>query len=103
MIKLLIVDDEQLEREGMQAIIERHFPHVGIRQAKNGNMAVELAKEFSPDLILMDIKMPGMNGLEAMEAIKAERPETKFIMVTAYDTFSYMKAAIKLGVKDYIL
>ncbi|MDX8342679.1 response regulator [Rossellomorea sp. YZS02] len=103
MIKLLIVDDEQLEREGMQAILERHFPHVGIRQAKNGNMAVELAKEYSPDLILMDIKMPGMNGLEAMEAIKAERPEIKFIMVTAYDTFTYMKAAIKLGAKDYVL
>ena len=103
MIKLLIVDDEQLEREGMQAIMEKHFPHLSIQQAKNGKMAVEMAKEWSPDLILMDIKMPGMNGLEAIEAINGEQPHIKFIMVTAYDTFSYMKAAIKLGVKDYVL
>jgi two-component system, response regulator YesN len=103
MIKLLIVDDEQLEREGMKTILERNFPGLGIQQAKNGKMAVEMANEYSPDLILMDIKMPGMNGLEAMEIINAEQPHIKFIMVTAYDTFSYMKAAIKLGVKDYVL
>lgn len=103
MIKLLIVDDEQIEREGMQTILERNFPHLVIKQAKNGKMAVEMADEFTPDLILMDIKMPGLNGLEAVEQISAKHPETKFIMVTAYDTFGYVKAAIKLGVKDYVL
>ncbi|WP_406685718.1 response regulator [Rossellomorea vietnamensis] len=103
MIKLLIVDDEQLEREGMQTILQKNFPGLDIQQAKNGMMAVEMAKEYAPDLILMDIKMPVMNGLEAMEIINGEQPHIKFIMVTAYDTFSYMKAAIKLGVKDYIL
>ncbi|GAA0348983.1 response regulator [Bacillus horti] len=103
MIKLLIVDDEQVERQGMQAILERSFPHLRIQQAKNGKMAIELATEFTPDLILMDIKMPGMTGLEAVEKISSDFPAIKFIMVTAYDTFQYMKAAIKLGVKDYIL
>lgn len=103
MIKLLIVDDEPMEREGMQLILEKHFPDLVIQQAKNGRVAVDMAATFMPDLVLMDIKMPGMNGLEAIEAITAEQPHIKFIMVTAYDTFSYMKAAIKLGAKDYIL
>ncbi|CAG9622519.1 response regulator [Sutcliffiella rhizosphaerae] len=103
MIKLLIVDDEQMERQGMEAILTKNFPSLIIQQAKNGKLAVELAQSFKPNLILMDIKMPGMNGLEAVEKIANDLPSTKFIMVTAFDTFSYMKAAIKLGVKDYIL
>ncbi len=103
MIKLLIVDDEQIEREGMQAILEKTYPEHIIKQAKNGKMAVEMATEFQPDVIFMDIKMPGMNGLEAVEQISANHPHIKFIMVTAYDTFDYMRHAIKLGVKDYLL
>ncbi|WP_108669090.1 response regulator [Peribacillus acanthi] len=103
MIKLLIVDDEQIERDGMQAILEKNFPGLLIEQAKNGNMAVQMAGEFKPDLILMDIKMPGMNGMEALELISGEHPNIKFIMVTAYDTFDYMRQAIKFGVKDYML
>jgi two-component system, response regulator YesN len=103
MIRLLIVDDEQIEREGVQVILEKNFPDLVIEQAKNGNMAVQLAEEFKPDLILMDIKMPGMNGLEAVERISLDFPPIKFIMVTAYDTFDYMRQAIKFGVKDYLL
>ncbi|MFD1739724.1 response regulator [Bacillus salitolerans] len=103
MIKLLLVDDEQIEREGMQAILERSFSTVIIQQASNGQMAVEIANEFQPELVLMDIKMPGMNGLEAVERISARHPSTHFIMVTAFDSFEYMRHAIKLGVKDYIL
>jgi two-component system, response regulator YesN len=103
MLKLLIVDDEQVEREGMQLILEADFPNLTIEQAKNGQMAVEMADDFKPDLILMDIKMPGMNGLEAVEKISAEHPTTQFIMVTAYDTVDYLRHAIKLGVNDYLL
>jgi two-component system response regulator YesN len=103
MIKLLIVDDEQIEREGLIAILRKGFPDLVIEQAKNGKIAVGMAERFRPDLILMDIKMPGMNGLEAMEIISAEDPNVKFMMVTAYDTFEYARKAIKLGVKDYLL
>lgn len=103
MIKLLIVDDEQIEREGLQAILQKGFPELVIEQAKNGIIAVQMAKEFQPDLILMDIKMPGMNGLEAVERINSDYPDIKFIMVTAYDTFEYARMAIKRGVKDYLL
>ncbi|QPC45653.1 response regulator [Mangrovibacillus cuniculi] len=103
MMKVLIVDDEQMEREGMQTILERAFPNLIIEQAKNGQMAVELSHTFQPDIVLMDIKMPGMTGLEAVEKISSDFPTTHFVMVTAYDTFDYLRAAIKLGVKDYLL
>lgn len=103
MIKLLIVDDEQIERDGLQMMLEKGYPELVIRQARNGKIAVQMAQEFQPDLILMDIKMPGMNGLEAVERISASQPGIKFIMVTAYDTFDYACQAIKLGVKDYLL
>lgn len=103
MMKLLIVDDEQIEREGLQAIIQKSYPELDIAQAKNGKIALQLADQFKPDLILMDIKMPGMNGLEAVERIQELYPEIKCIMVTAYDTFEYAHQAIKLGVKDYLI
>lgn len=103
MIKLLIVDDEQIERDGLEAIIQRGFPELIIEKAKNGKIAVQMAREFKPDIILMDIKMPGMNGIEAVERISGEFPDTKFVMVTAFESFEYARQAIKLGVKDYLL
>lgn len=103
MIKLLIVDDEQIEREGMKAILDRAFPDLIVEQANNGNRAVELVASFKPDLVLMDIQMPGINGLEAVEQILVDYPHIKFIMVTAFDTFNYVQSALKLGAKDYIL
>ncbi|MBB6635839.1 response regulator [Cohnella thailandensis] len=103
MTKLLIVDDEQIEREGLQAILRKGFPDLIVEQAKNGKAAVQLAEELRPDLILMDIKMPGMDGLEAIEIIGQKDPGIKFVMVTAYDTFEYAQRSIKLGVIDYLL
>ncbi|MEK5036973.1 response regulator [Sporosarcina sp. FSL K6-3457] len=103
MVKLLIVDDEPTELEGMQAILQKAFPELTIYQGKNGKMAIELADTIQPDLILMDIMMPGMTGLEAIEKIQAGHPTTKFVMVTAFDMFDYARQAIKLGVKDYLL
>ncbi|MBW5447944.1 response regulator [Cohnella sp. CFH 77786] len=103
MLKLLIVDDEQIEREGLIAILRKGFPDLVMEQAKNGRAAVEMVPSYRPDLVLMDIKMPGMSGLEAVELIGSEYPDIKFIMVTAYDTFEYARKALKLGVKDYLL
>ncbi|MET0787332.1 MAG: response regulator [Paenisporosarcina sp.] len=103
MIKLLIVDDEPIERDGMQAILQKAYPTLEIKQAKNGKVAVELADVFKPDLIMMDIMMPGINGLEAVEIISAKNPKIKFVMVTAFDMFDFARQALKLGVKDYLL
>ncbi|MFF2907624.1 response regulator [Paenibacillus sp. NPDC057934] len=105
MVKLMIVDDEQVVREGLVAILGRGFPELDLEiwQARNGQMALEMARLHQPELILMDIKMPGMDGLEATEEISKEHPAIKFIMVSAYDTFDYARKAIRLGVKDYLL
>lgn len=102
-MKLLIVDDEQVEREGLEAILRNGFPEITIHIAKNGMKAVQMVHEQIPDLILMDIKMPGMNGLEAVEQISSDYPHIKFIMVTAYDMFEFARKALKLGVVDYLL
>lgn len=103
MVKLLIVDDEPIEREGMQAILQHAFEGLEIRQAKNGKVAVDVAAEWKPDVVFMDIMMPGMTGLEAVEEIQRTNADIQFVMVTAFDTFDYARQAIKLGVKDYLL
>lgn len=105
MVKLMIVDDEQVVREGLVAILGKGFPDLDLEilQARNGKMAVEMASSQQPELIMMDIKMPGMDGLEAIAEISKEHPAIKFIMVTAYDTFDYARKAIRLGVKDYLI
>ncbi|MDT8860707.1 response regulator [Alkalihalobacillus sp. MEB130] len=102
-MKVLIVDDEQVERETMQAILGRNFVQIELKQAPNGRVAAEMAEEFQPDVVLMDIQMPGMNGFEAIEKMNTKNRHIKFIMVTAYATFDYAHSAMKLGVVDYIV
>ncbi|TBL81115.1 response regulator [Paenibacillus thalictri] len=103
-IKVMIVDDEAIERTALKKIIERGIPGVSIvGEAGNGSEAVQLAHELEPDLILMDIQMPGLSGIEAIRQILERQPLVKFVMVTAYDTFDYARQALQLGVKDYLL
>ena len=104
MIKVMVVDDEAIEREALTKIIERGIEDVQVvGQADNGIHAIQLARELEPDLILMDIQMPGLNGLEAIQQIQAQQPQIKYVIVTAYDTFDYARQALQLSVKDYLL
>lgn len=103
-MRLVIAEDEHLERKAMKKFIQNHFPEIHvIEEAVNGREAIELAKKLHPHIMLMDIKMPGINGLEAIEQIYTMNPTVKFILVSAYDTFEYAKTAMKYGIKDYIL
>lgn len=101
---LLVVDDTALIRTTITHIVNREnlglFP---IIEAKNGEEAVQLAREHRPDIVFMDIKMPGMNGLQATSLIRQEQPHSKIVMLTAYDEFSYVQEALKLGAVDYLL
>ncbi|KGX93725.1 AraC family transcriptional regulator [Pontibacillus halophilus JSM 076056 = DSM 19796] len=103
MIKVLIVDDEQTEREGLELILTRHFENLEIQQAKNGRIALERASTYKPNLIFMDIQMPGLSGIEAIQELQQRDCHAKIILVTAYATFEYAKQAMKLGVHDYIV
>ncbi|MBM7579733.1 response regulator [Jeotgalibacillus terrae] len=102
MIKVLIVDDEQMERDGLEMILNRHF-ELEISQARNGRIAIDMCEQLKPDLIFMDIQMPGISGLEAIEQLHQAYPDTTFILVTAFAKFEYAQQAMKLGVHDYIV
>ncbi|MFT4416236.1 response regulator transcription factor [Fredinandcohnia humi] len=104
MLKVLIVDDELLERKALTKIITTECEGVEvIDEAQNGRVAIEKAQLHHPDIILMDIKMPGIDGVEAVKQIKQLYPNIKFIMVSAFNTFEYAKEVMQQGVKEYIL
>ncbi|MDO7908039.1 AraC family transcriptional regulator [Paenibacillus sp. JX-17] len=104
MYKILIADDEALEREGLEWIIDHMLKeNFRIIHAENGRRAIELAEEEHPHIVLMDVNMPGIRGLDAIREIKESLPDTKFVLVTAYDYFAYAKEALSLGVKEYIV
>jgi two-component system response regulator YesN len=103
MYKLLIADDEQLEREAVRYIIHQNFPDIfEIYEAENGREALEIAFSKKPDLIFVDIKMPGINGLQAAAQIGKSLPECRIVIVTAYHYFNYAKEALSIGVDEYI-
>lgn len=104
MYKLLICDDEAIIRNGLKSIIEktsRDFDIIGL--ASNGFEAHEMILFEEPDLVLMDINMPGMTGLEIMENVQTQGIHSKFIIISGYDEFQYAQKAVKLRALDYIL
>ena len=104
MIRLLIADDEKLEREALADMVSRRFEHeVVLELAENGRKAADTAVLWGADLILMDIEMPGMSGLDAARAVLAQRPACRVIFVTAYSLFQYAHEAVHLGACDYLL
>lgn len=104
MITVLLVDDESIEREGLRLILNKNRSNAKtIVEASDGEQAIEQAMKFHPDIIFMDIKMPGMDGLTAVKEILTKLPNTKCIMVTAFDTFEYAQTVMKYGVREYLL
>ena len=105
MIRLLIADDEKLERDALTEMVARHFDEhqVVLETAENGRKAADTAILWGADLILMDIEMPGMSGLDAARAVLAQRPGCRVIFVTAYSLFQYAHEAVHLGACDYLL
>jgi two-component system response regulator YesN len=104
MYKLLIADDEAFERKVIRFILKKLFSNIEIvADAKTGDEAIVLSQKYKPHIIIMDIKMPEKDGLEAQQAIYQFLPNVKTIILTAYDNFSFAQNAIKLRVADYIL
>ncbi len=104
MYKLLIVDDEVIERDALKFIIKNSGLEIGeIEEASNGQEAISVATLFNPDIVILDIKMPGLNGIEAAKILKKLYPDIKIVFLTAYDEFQYAHEAIKIGVEDFIV
>ena len=103
MFNIMIVDDEELERKALKVILKELKEVNIIAEACNGREAIEFDKKYNPDLIIMDVKMPGFDGCKAAEIIKANNKERIIIMVTAHDDFELVRKALVLGVNDYIL
>ncbi len=102
-IRLLIVDDHTVVRDGLSIMLGREKDFTVVGEAKNGLEALEKTRELRPDVVLMDLRMPELDGVEAMKRIREEDPEIKFIVLTTYDTDEYIFDAIEAGAKGYLL
>ncbi|MCX6005746.1 MAG: response regulator transcription factor [Chloroflexi bacterium] len=102
-IKILIVDDHPVVREGIGAMLKREPDFKIVGEASNGLEAVEQARELSPDVILMDLRMPEMDGVEAISRIKEAKPEVKFIILTTFSDDEYIFKGIAAGARAYLL
>src|SRR6266568_4723996 len=102
-IRVLLADDHKIVREGIYYILEREPDIAVVAQAENGRMAVQLALELLPDVILMDMGMPEMNGIEATDRITTETLECKVIILSMYSDKRFVTQALKAGAKGYLL
>ena len=103
-IKLLLVDDQELFLESLRTVIERSTEDLEVSGvARNGAEAVEAARELEPDLVIMDVRMPVMDGVEATKAIMDARPEARIMMLTTFGDDEYVKEALERGAAGYVL
>ena len=102
--EIVIADDHPLFRTALRSLLEQSPIDVEVvAEAKDGQEALELARRFKPELVLMDVVMPGMDGLEATRAIKAELPQTIVLVMTASEDLEHLAGALRAGAAGYIL
>ncbi|CAI6075536.1 response regulator [Cohnella sp. JJ-181] len=102
-MNILVVDDEEVIRSGIERTISRQFPAHRVLLAANPEEAVELLRAKAVDLVLTDVLMPGMTGLELMAFSRRRQPQVKWVVISAYSEFSYAQEAVRLGARDYLL
>jgi DNA-binding NarL/FixJ family response regulator len=103
MIKVMLVEDHRLVRQGTRELLERESDICVVAEAGDGAEAIRLADTQRPDVILMDIAMPGLSGLEATRGIKVTHPTTAVLVLTAYDNDEYVSAFLEAGAAGYLL
>ncbi len=102
-IRVLLVDDHPLVLDGIRSRLEQDDEIQIIAEGRNGEEALSLSAEYYPDVVLMDISMPVLNGIEAAERFASEQPRVKLLMLTMHDNREYITKVIKAGAKGYIL
>ena len=103
MIRVLVADDHLVVREGLIAILEVAADIEPVGEVSDGAEAVRLAHELRPDVVLMDLRMPNVDGIEAIEQIKAHIPEIEIVILTTYDDDEYIVRGLRAGARCYLL
>jgi DNA-binding NarL/FixJ family response regulator len=103
MIKVLIADDQALVRAGFRAILEAHNDIEVVGEAADGAEAVKLTQKLGPDVVLLDVRMPNMDGIEAARRLLAMSPQTRVMMLTTFDLDEYVYESMKVGASGFLL
>ncbi len=101
--RILLVDDHEVVRLGLRALLERHPHFEVIAEASTAREAIEKVKQYSPDVVVMDIRLPGGSGIEACEVITENHPNSKVIMLTSYAEDEMLFSSIRAGASGYVL
>jgi DNA-binding NarL/FixJ family response regulator len=102
-IRILLAEDHVVMREGLRGLIGRQVDMEVVGEANDGQEAIELARELEPDVIIMDVRMRGLDGVEATRQIKAEMPNVKIIVLSAYGNREYIMGMARAGMSGYLL
>ena len=103
MIRILLVDDQVIIRQGLKSMLESNADMEVVGEAENGQRALEQVPTLHPDVVLMDIRMPVMDGVAATRAIAQQYPQIKVLVLTTFDDDEYVSQAMRLGAKGYLL
>jgi len=101
--RIVIAEDHTILREGLRSLLSSHPEFEIVGEAEDGREAIQCVEKFKPDLILTDLSMPRMNGIEAVQEIKRQNPQTKVLVLTVHKTEEYILSALKAGADGYLL
>lgn len=101
-VKVLVADDHEVVRTGIASLLAGSDIKI-VAEAQNGKEAIKLAVKHKPDVVLMDIRMPDCDGLDALDKIHRELPDTRVVMLSTYDNPTYVARSVALGASDYVL
>jgi two-component system response regulator NreC len=101
--RLILADDHKMFREGLRSLIESHLGHKVVGEADNGKTAIELVKKHQPDLVIMDLSMPVINGIEATKRIRQDFPKMKIIALSMYSDKRFVADMFTAGASAYLL
>ena len=102
-IRILLVDDHPIVRQGLKTLLEGHSGWVVIGEASDGAEAVEKARNLNPDVMVLDVTMPRMNGLEACRLLRRQTPALEILFVTQHDSPQMMREALEAGARGYVV
>jgi DNA-binding NarL/FixJ family response regulator len=102
-LRIVLAEDHKVMREGLRMVLNRESNMEVVGEADNGLVAIRLAQELRPDVVVMDVSMPELNGLKATERLKTQRPDTKILILTRHADSSYVQQLLRSGASGYVL